>query len=106
MFHDAWFEAGKDLFYFRVTLGGKEQTPAGHYYEVKSYIKLGPFEVYRGLYAYSIALAGKFGAADLMLFHSRSPHPKRVQFSIYLMPRQIWRAIKRKVRRPHVHSNS
>jgi predicted RNase H-like HicB family nuclease len=98
MYHDAALQIDGGDFYFRITLGGEERRPKCYYNETKFYIQWGPFEVYRGLFAYAVAIVGKYGAADLMLFHNRSPHPRRVQFVIHIRLRSAWHAIKRKVR--------
>jgi hypothetical protein len=97
VYHSANAEISKDKVYLRVSLGGTEQMPAGYALETKTYFKLGPLEIFRGLLNYSISIVSKYGTLDLMRAHEQSFSPGRVHLILYLNLRLLRRNIKRRI---------
>jgi hypothetical protein len=97
MHRHASVEICKDKIYVHASLGGHTHIarPASYAQETKTYFKLGPLEVFRGLLNHSVSLFSKYGTLDLMRGHQHSFSPGRMHFILYLNLRQIRRDIKR-----------
>jgi hypothetical protein len=100
MHRHASVEICKDKIYVHASLGGHPHIarPASYAQETKTYFKLGPLEVFRGLLNHSASLVSQYGTLDLMRAHDQSFCPGRFHVIFYLNLRQIRRDIKRRAK--------